>query len=70
MSISRISLNLSQISDNYWSLSTETLLEKLQTSLEGLSNNEYEARLGFFGYNRLKPKKDSNKILKFFLQFP
>lgn len=52
--------------NRYYSMSTEELLSKFQTSEEGLSKREAEKRLLKYGENSL-PKKEKDGILKIFL---
>lgn len=52
-----------------FSLSTDTVLKKLRTSMEGLSQGEVLARLQKFGPNQLADRKKESIIHKFFSQF-
>ena len=54
---------------NYHLLSTKEILNKLNTNIEGLSNNEVNKLLKQNGYNKLEENKKQNKIILFLNQF-
>jgi len=53
----------------FWSIPSDKLLERLQTTSRGLSNNEVWKRLEQYGSNRLRPKKKSDVLTLLFSQF-
>ncbi|SHF06014.1 cation-transporting P-type ATPase [Alkalibacter saccharofermentans] len=54
----------------FWeSLSVEEVLSKLDTDLEGLTDNEAKARLEKYGLNKLPEKKGPSAIKRFLMQF-
>ncbi len=46
-----------QESISFWSIPTNELTEKYQSSSNGFSNEEAKKRMCIYGTNRLKPKK-------------
>jgi Ca2+-transporting ATPase len=52
-----------------YNLKTEEVYKKLQTSLDGLSDDEAKRRLEVYGPNKLKEEKKPPLILKFLEQF-
>jgi len=50
---------MDQNPQTFWSISASELLNKLQTTDNGLTSNEVKKRLISYGANRLKPKKRS-----------
>jgi hypothetical protein len=42
----------------FWSISTSDMLQKLQTTTDGLRSSEVGERLNRYGANILKPKKE------------
>lgn len=55
--------------DNFWSLTSPKIFEVLKTSLQGLSKEESEKRLGLYGANLIKPKSKSDSFTLFISQF-
>lgn len=53
----------------FWSLPVPEMIQKLQTTEEGLSSSESSARLKKYGANLLKPKKRSNPLKILLSQF-
>jgi H+-transporting ATPase len=58
----------SRSTSDYKSLSEEESLQRLETSLNGLSGSEAAKRLGVFGYNAIAEKK-KNPVLEFLLRY-
>lgn len=58
-----------QRSFKFWSVPVPEMLQKLQTTDEGLSSLESSARLKKYGANLLKPKKGSNTLRILLSQF-
>jgi P-type Mg2+ transporter len=54
---------------DFWSVPASEILQRLQTTIEGLSSSESEKRLKRYGPNILKPKRRSNSITLFLFQF-
>lgn len=54
---------------DFWSAPAEEVLDRLQTTLQGLSSLEARRRLAIHGPNLLKPKKQSNVLLLLAAQF-
>ena len=54
---------------NYWSMSISDVLTHLETSINGLTNNQAEERLGKYGFNEIKELKFKLPIDIFFAQF-
>ncbi|TYQ15607.1 UNVERIFIED_CONTAM: calcium-translocating P-type ATPase/potassium/sodium efflux P-type ATPase,TIGR01523 [Acetivibrio alkalicellulosi] len=54
---------------NWHSISIEKVLEKLDTSDNGLSQNEIKSRLEKHGYNKLPEAKKSNLFMRFIVHF-
>ena len=55
-------------SKNLENLSMDEIINKLNTSKEGLSSNEAEKRLSLYGKNEI-PEKELNPVLKFLSYF-
>ena len=55
--------------DAFWSLSIDAVLDRLQSSREGLTSENARFRVGRFGPNRLRPPKRSDTLSIFFAQF-
>ena len=55
--------------ENYYNLEIEEIEKKLNTSKEGLSNEEHNRRLEENGFNELKEKKKESILSKFIEQF-
>ena len=53
----------------FWSIPTPELIEQLQTTPEGLTNDEVQRRLSSYGYNLLKEKKKADAITLLLNQF-
>jgi Mg2+-importing ATPase len=53
----------------FWSIPTAELLDQLQTTSQGLTNEEAQERLKFYGYNLLKHKKRFDTLSLFVTQF-
>src|SRR5690349_17706330 len=53
----------------FWQIPPSELLQKLTTSLDGLTNNEAETRLQHYGPNSLKKQKSSGGFILFLSQF-
>ena len=43
----------------FWSVDSSELVRRLETTPDGLSRDECEARIARYGLNRLKPKSRS-----------
>ena len=66
-----ISLNNQANKDqtSFWSVPTSELLQQLQTTSNGLTQNDAEKRLTKYGSNLLKPKKRSDSLTLLLTQF-
>ena len=53
----------------FWSIPSSELFEQLQTTTEGLTNDEVQRRLSSYGYNLLKEKKKADAITLLLNQF-
>ena len=53
----------------YYDEDIDKVLDALQTSEEGLSNEEAQARLNRYGLNKLKETNKKSKLSKFLDQF-
>ncbi|MDE1844232.1 MAG: magnesium-translocating P-type ATPase [Thaumarchaeota archaeon] len=53
----------------FWQVPTSELLQKLATSLNGLTSSEAETRLQHYGPNSLKKQKSSKGVILFLSQF-
>jgi Mg2+-importing ATPase len=53
----------------FWSITPETLLQRLQTSAQGLPSDEAALRLQRYGPNLLKPRKRTDVLTLFLAQF-
>ncbi len=53
----------------YYDLSVEEVLEELQTTQNGLSEDEANKRLAEYGLNKLQEKKGKSKFVRFLEQF-
>ena len=60
---------MEQNSQTFWSITVEDLLNKLQSSANGLTVDEAKKRLTTYGANRLKPPKRSGTITLLIDQF-
>ena len=50
--------------DIYWNMPINELLERFQSSLNGISKDEAKKRLSLQGISRLKPKNKNRKMSK------
>ncbi|MFP4662679.1 MAG: cation-translocating P-type ATPase [Halanaerobiales bacterium] len=55
--------------ETYYQQKVEEVLDKLETSIEGLSSKEAKNRLNKYGENQLAAKTGTSKLLLFFSQF-
>ncbi|HPS90478.1 MAG TPA: cation-transporting P-type ATPase, partial [Methanosarcina vacuolata] len=53
----------------FWSVPVPEMLQRLQTTCEGLNSSESSERLKKYGANLLKPKKSSNTLKILLSQF-
>lgn len=53
----------------FWSLPYSELLQRLQTTPQGLTENEAQQRLARYGFNLLRPKKRSDALTLLIAQF-
>ncbi len=53
----------------FWSISTSDMLQKLQTTTDGLRSSEIGERLNRYGANILKPKKRTDTLTLLLSQF-
>ncbi len=60
---------MNQLPTAFWSISATEMLQKLETTKEGLSGNEAHRRLTLFGANLLKPPKRSDALALLVGQF-
>jgi Mg2+-importing ATPase len=60
---------MDQQPSSFWSLSTTELLQKLETTMVGLTGNEARQRLVRYGANLLKPPKRSDALSLLLAQF-
>jgi len=58
-----------QVNNGFWNLSIDEVMEKVQTSSNGITETEARERLIKFGYNKLKPKKRTDSLFLFLAQF-
>jgi Mg2+-importing ATPase len=58
-----------QLLGKFWSLPAPKVLEQLETTPQGLSEDEAEARLGVYGANLLKPKRHTGTLTLLLSQF-
>ncbi len=58
-----------KIPEKYWETETGDLLQRLETSLSGLTEIEVETRLSEFGHNILRKKKKLTRLSLFLNQF-
>jgi len=61
--------SLSDQLPGFWNIPVPDLLQRLQTSAQGLTSSEAQQRLTRYGSNLLKPKKKSNIITLLVGQF-
>jgi P-type Mg2+ transporter len=60
---------MNQLTPAFWSISVAEMLQKLQTTKEGLTSVEAGQRLARYGANRLKPRKRSDVLTLLLAQF-
>jgi magnesium-transporting ATPase (P-type) len=48
------------ITDTFWNMPTDELMQWLQTTSRGLTSDQVQKRLRQYGANRIKPKSKSN----------
>ena len=60
---------LNQSQNQFWSVPYVELLQRLQTTPQGLMDDEVQQRLLRYGSNLLKPKKKSDALTLLFTQF-
>ena len=58
-----------QNQEKWHSLEHEEVLEKVESSYEGLTSQEAQKRVQKYGYNKLKEKKKQSAFLRFMMQF-
>jgi Mg2+-importing ATPase len=61
--------NMNGFSQAFWSVPTNELLKRLETTPQGLTSNQVQERLMRYGPNLLKPKKRSDALTLFLGQF-
>ncbi|MGC6767150.1 cation-translocating P-type ATPase [Enterococcus sp. LJL51] len=61
--------NKEQVNETFYTQSEETVLEKMGSSMEGLSDEEAQQRLADYGENALAEGKKKSMLVKFFEQF-
>ncbi len=60
---------MNQLSPAFWSISATEMLQKLQTTKDGLTSVEAKQRLARYGANLLKPQKRSDVLTLLLAQF-
>jgi len=60
---------MNQLPQAFWSISVEEMLQKLQTTKEGLTSDEATHRLARYGADLLKPQKRSDVLTLLLAQF-
>ncbi len=60
---------MDQLPPAFWSVPAAEMLEKLETTKEGLTGDEAGKRLERFGFNLLKPRKRSDSLTLLLTQF-
>jgi magnesium-transporting ATPase (P-type) len=60
---------MNQFPSAFWSASVTEMLQNLETSIEGLTSDEAQKRLSFYGSNLLKSKKRSDVFALLISQF-
>lgn len=58
-----------KVNEAFFTLDEETVLQKMDTSRDGLSQGEVERRLEEYGHNQLEEEESKGLIAKFFDQF-
>jgi Mg2+-importing ATPase len=48
---------------SFWNIPAPELLKELQTTTQGLSEEEVQKRIAYYGSNLLKPRKKTDGIL-------
>jgi len=69
MIIKNTHLNMQDIQTQWWRLSPQQVLEKLETESTGLSSDEVKARLEIYGSNELPEEPQETWLLLFLRQF-
>lgn len=62
-------MSSSEVEKMFWQVSSSDLLQKLETSLDGLTDKEAETRLRYYGPNSLKKQQRSGGLILFLMQF-
>ena len=62
-------MSTSEIKEMFWQVPSSDLIQKLDTSLDGLTDKEAETRLRHYGPNSLKKQKRSGGFVLFLRQF-
>ncbi|HZS74741.1 MAG TPA: magnesium-translocating P-type ATPase, partial [Candidatus Nitrosotalea sp.] len=62
-------MSLEKTEDAFWQVSSSDLVQKLNTSFDGLTDKEAETRLQHYGFNSLKKQKRSGGFVLFLRQF-
>ena len=60
---------MDQSTSAFWSVPSDQMLQRLETSTEGLTDREAQRRLSLYGSNLLKPKKRSDTLTLLVSQF-
>jgi len=60
---------MDQRPSSFWSISSDELLQQIQSTQQGLTDDEAKRRINLFGYNRLKPKKRTGSLILLLSQF-
>ncbi|WP_314152003.1 cation-transporting P-type ATPase, partial [Sulfurimonas sp.] len=58
-----------QENSNWHSLEADEVLKRVESSKDGLSSTEVEARLKKYGPNKLQEEKKKSPIIRFLMQF-
>ncbi|CUR51844.1 Magnesium-transporting P-type ATPase [Nitrosotalea devaniterrae] len=62
-------MSLEKTEEAFWHISSSDLVQKLNTSFDGLTDKEAETRLQHYGFNSLKKQKRSGGFVLFITQF-
>ena len=62
-------MSLEKTEEAFWHISSLDLVQKLNTSFDGLTDKEAETRLQHYGFNSLKKQKRSGGFVLFLRQF-
>ena len=60
---------INQLPLAFWNISISEMLQKLETTKDGLTGDEVRLRLARYGANRLKPQKQSDMLTLLLNQF-